>query len=152
MKRHFKILFEKNIYLSLLILIFICTNSTAQEFPIKDFMKVYINQEKYSLKNYQIDTTIKSKKDFLNKLNLNFSDTLTGFDIFSLLKLNGVELPEEILITDLNKDGKKEYFITDNYEGILHYNYIEEKHNYVSFLDTTVYQQFRKKNNVQLDY
>ena len=64
MKRLFKILLDRKIYFSLLILIFIFTNLTAQEFPIKDFMKVYINQEKYSLKIIKLIQQLNRKKNF----------------------------------------------------------------------------------------
>jgi len=117
----------------------------AQEFPLKNFMTVYHDKnEKYSLTNYQSDTTISSKTAFLKKLETIDKESFDNLN--AMMGLNWENFPQEFLITDIDRNGKNEYFISENYEGVLHCNYIEENGRYTKFLVDIPYYNFLIEN------
>jgi hypothetical protein len=104
------------------LLIFIITFSNfsllAQDFPLTDFLNIYFNKAKYSVEQFQTDTTIKSKMEFLTRLKK--FDPKSYADLNDIMQLNEHSFPQTFYITDLDNDGTSEYIITENYEGIHH--------------------------------
>jgi hypothetical protein len=138
-----KFIFQKHLILQLFILI--SCSSLAQNFPMMDFITIYRDKsEKHSLLNYQTDTTMASKKSFLKKLKSIDKESFTGLK--EMMDLNSHQFPDQILITDIDKNGKNEYFITENYEGALHCNYIEANNSFVKILNGVDYSEFIIEN------
>ena len=128
---------------------FAFTNSLkAQDCPLERFLQVYQNKNEYKLDRFVVDTTQKSKKEFLD--NLRKIDSLTYHSLLDLASLNHAgenynRLDERdtvefsFLITDINNDGLKEYFISVSYEGFSHGNYIIKNGSYKRILDSVDY-------------
>lgn len=125
----------------ILIIAFITTvKLNAQEFPLKDFMKVYFNKEKYGIEQYQTDTTLKSKKEFLNRLKVIDPDSYNN--LRGYMEMNGDQFPQSFFITDIDKDGIQEYIITENYEGELKFCFTYKRNKLVRFLSDAHFSDF----------
>lgn len=135
-----KVLFS---YLSVaIILSFATVKMDAQEFPLKDFVSVYFNAHHpaYTIENYQTDTSLKSKKTFFNRLKI--IDPNSYNSIHDLIELNEHDFPSSFFITDIDKDGVQEYFMSEGYEGILNLGFTFRNNKMVKFLADIPYSSF----------
>jgi hypothetical protein len=92
------------------------------------------------MESYQTDTTLKSKKEFLNRLKV--IDSSSYNNIHGLMELNEHDFPESFFITDIDKNGIQEYFLSEGYEGVLNLGFTFRNNKLVKFLDDIPYTSF----------
>jgi hypothetical protein len=127
-----------------ILLIFLSLSVHGQDFSQPNFLKMYLNRDNYELENFQCDTLLQSKIDFLNRLKK--FDSKSYSDLEDFMQLNEHKFPQLFFITDIDSDGIKEYFIRENYEGTLNLCYTFKNGKPVRFLKDIPFQIFLIEN------